>query len=477
MIPERWRRAVGYVWMGLVVALARIRSLWRTRRAKRDPERRRVAVGEVIVVYPEQQWQGERNTSVQAVIELVTRRMRRWNVAVRGTRRVERRLEGLSRTYLRIAVENGFEDDVVRAVRAAAWRQSLKRGRFGLLVVRSPLIVPAALPGAPGPIRFTGEYETAKAAVGAANLNGSGVTVLVVDVDRPDLTQLTRFGNRIEILDPGLGEIRNGHATLMTAVVADILPNARIKTLSIGEADGSTSSFSLLGALLAEHDAHVMIASIAAPEGTKEKDSRGRIAVFEATLQSRLYQRSRPPLFCPTGNHRPNGTEQLASLAVPARFASVIAIGAVTSTFARAPGSRHGEKWTGDPHCWWLAPGGSFGGADSEPLAHMGEEPQAGTSIANAIAGAMTADVIHRLEQTAAAPEPAVAAALRATKDGLALEAQSQVSLGLADALEAQHGGAVTFQALVEALHGMAHRELGERYDPSQHGCGLLRLS
>jgi hypothetical protein len=417
---------------------------------------------------------------MEDAIELVTRRMGRWGVRVGKTfvegHPVRGRLHGLGRTYVRLVSETGFEDDVVRAMNVAAWRSGLPRGRLGVLVVRSPLILPASGSGRPGPIEFTDAYQQAKAAVGAANVSATGVKILVVDVDRP-ATKYLPAGADVTVIDPSQRAIEDGHATLVTAVVADIAQGATITTLSVSD-EHSSGFWALMDVFLNEQDADVIVASIWAPEGGSSKDGRGRDNSFESSLRDRRHLPSRPPMLFPTGNHDPtDSTATLHTMAIPAWFESVIAIGAADE-HGRSAGSRYGSKKGDDPSAWWLAPGGSFDGTSiQKPLVRMGGQGHAGTSIATAIAGGLAAVAIQKLLRQQPVSDPVFDEAMAVVRARLQMQASAETSLVLADTLKATHAGhAITLDRLVAEFDQMSRPERIPNHNTLENGRGLLCL-
>jgi hypothetical protein len=471
------RRIAADLLLGGILGGAWLRSLGRRRRVRRDQDDRKLASGEVIVAYPEQLWRDERSQAARAAIRLVAERMRRWEVTIGESRRVERPpLRGLTRTYVRVGVEPGLEDDVVRAVKVAAWRFRLPRGRSGVLVVRSPLIVPAWGVDPPGTITFQEAYLAARKALGT--VSAEGATVLVVDVDRPYTEYLPdQIAERVEVLDDPAEPPRqdkDGHATLMTAIVGDVAPGARIKTRSIGDEHRRAGLWALLEVLMDEQDADVIVASLSAPEG-KSKDNRARGNIFESSLRSRRHLPSHPPVLFPTGNHNQASEEGIDTLAIPARFDSVIAIGAADPRFGPAQGSRYGSKCGDDPSGWWLAPGGAFGESGiTEPMATMGDAPQAGTSVANAIAAGLLAVAAARLRARQLPADPTFEAAIAALKEQLQKVPGAQEPLTLAEAIRARHTGAVTFEHLVAELDQLACTDCISAYEVLKCGRGHL---
>jgi Subtilase family len=468
---SRARSIVANVALTAVVGVAWLRGVGRDRRRRRDRDRRFLAPEEVIVVYPSELWRDWRAGALEDALKLVTGRMRRWRVAERERRAVERKhLRTLSRTYIRFMTTQGVEDDVVRAINLAAWRYGLPRGRRGVLAVRSPLIAPASTSNTPGPIEMLPAYHEAKARIGVADRSASGIKILIVDFDRPALTHVPDAD--VTILDPSQDEIRSGHATLMTAIVADIAKGAIITTCSIGDERDKSSFFALLAVLLREHDADVIVASLSAPEGGSTKDGQGRDDSFELALRQRLPFPKHPPILFPTGNLSGDPTRQppIYTMAIPARFDSVIAIGACHE-MGRMPDSRYGSKMAGDPSAWWLAPGSSLKG----PLLRMGGKDEQGTSIANAIAGAMAAIALYEARKRQPKTGDEFANASESMKNSLRTQANADASVAIAETYEAVHtDGALTLDRLKAQLDQLAHELVPP--DPREHGHGLLSL-
>jgi hypothetical protein len=474
------RRLRGAVAMGAVVAFAWVRRLGRRRRSRRELRTRHLAMGEVIVVHPAQSWRDERrDRAISAMFALVERRMRAWDVTVRARRSIERKhLPGLGRTYVRLGVVAGGEDDLVRAINVAAWRYALPLGRRGVLAVRSPLIVPAADDvDPPGSIVFTEAYARAKAIIGVDGESAEGVKVLVVDWEPPVEEHLPADAN-ITVLDPSDRTVVDGHATAITAVIADIAKGAAITSLSIGDEDPSEGFWAFLDVVKDEQDADVIVASMSASEGGRSKDDRGRENLFESIFRDRLGLARHPPVFCPTGNHSgARGEPDIDTIAIPARFASVVAIGACDEN-GRSGGSRYGPKVGGEPSVWWLAPGGSFGAlVTPAPLLEMGGRAIVGTSVANAVAGGLAACVIKRMRELPNRRNAEFEAAIAAMRRSLSAFPDAAQSLVQLDAIEETHsGGAITLGRLLGQFKTMSRPERLPRYNPLEHGSGLLSL-
>jgi hypothetical protein len=468
-LQSRARRIAADTALTALVVFTWLRGLGRRRRVRRDRKQRQLDAGEVIVAYPAQLWEDWRAEALEDALKLVARRLHRWQVVERGRQAITRKhLTALSGAYIRLLTRQGVEDDVVRAVNVALWRFRLPRGRRGVLVVRAPVIEEAAAAVQSGALEPTLAYQAAKARLRADGRSAAGVKILIVERGRPE--QLPQ-GADITILEPTDEDVVSKHATLVTSIVADIARDATISVRSIGDKRDESAFWALLAVLTEEHDADLIIASLSAPEGGDSKDGRGRDSVFESALRGRTPIPAHPPIFSPTGNHR-GKRSRIDTIAIPARFDSVIAIGACNED-GRLPRSRYGSKKTdGDPSTWWLAPGASLMG----PFFRIGDKAHEGTSIANAIAGALAAIAIREARNAAPATPERFDDTVEGVKDGLGTQTGADSAIAMADGYKAIHSqGKFDLQRLVGELDRMAHR-FEPDHDEQQHGHGLLRL-
>lgn len=437
-----------------------------------------LAPGEVVISYPNRIWHDGRADAAMAAIERATDRFgRRWQVAFRQVPSTEKRkLRGVSRSYVCLAGPPGLEEDMIRAVRVAAWQYGLEYGRSGVLMTRSSLLRTEAEPDPPGEIEFTKDYYAAKQMIGGNEIVADGVKILLVDVDRPHKLSLDEdVRKRVHIVNPSNRKIEDGHATVLTAILCDIATEAEIFALSIG-GDAKVTDWSLLNMLLRDfRDIDLVVASLSTTEGSTSQTGEDRRSVLDSVLRQRRYLPLRPPIFFPTGNRRSD--EKVSTLALPARFESAIAIGAVEiegdpPIATRSVGSRFGEKAGNDTSAWWVAPGGGFDDTPTVALATMGGKPQAGTSLANAMAAGVAAGVIGRLRAEERPPNSAFDAAVDELRASLRLTAGAEESLKLLEALRVRHRGAVTFDRLTSELQ-VREGALAE-YKALEHGRGML---
>ena len=142
-----------------------------------------------------------------------------------------------------------------------------------------------------------------------------------------------------------------------------------------------------------------MVVSLSLDAGGIDKLAADRRAFMARWLDDVTRSPLRPIVILPTGNARDG--EPIDEIAVPGRFASALTIGAIDPRGRRASGSRYGSKDGSAQYEWWVAPGGAFDIDDVETAcATMGGVPQAGTSVANAVAGGLVACLINELRNS-----------------------------------------------------------------------------
>jgi hypothetical protein len=392
---------------------------------------------------------------------------------------------GLTRSYVGVATDPGLESVVHRAIRIAAWRFRLPKSRRGLVVMYSPAVVPAQ-PFVPrGPIEFSADYQSAKKLVGADRVDARGVTIMVIDPDLPDLDEIEPLfpDIRERVRIPGGGEIRSGHGTLMTAIVADIARNADIVAVAMREPGVEAFGvFSLIGLLNQNfEDVDLIMASVTFGEAKDTWAEKGKHQSLVDAFTGRRYQAQRPPALFPTGN-LDEGVD-VKVIGVPARLAATLGIGCAVATkegvlMCRSDGSCHGKKDDDPPLHWWLAPGGGFRRVgDVDPFVKVNGEPQAGTSIANAFAAGMLAGVVRRLRKQSATRTPELAANVRYVNEKLAATPDSEQSREILDHLGEEFSGSVSFDRLARECETLANPKLVDPYDAFEHGGGVLTLS
>jgi hypothetical protein len=389
---------------------------------------------------------------------------------------------GLTRSYAGVLTPPGLENVIRRAITLAAWRYRLPASRRGLVVQHSPVVVPAHAATPLGDVVFSAEYTAAKKFVGADNVDATGVTIMIIDNDIPDVGRLRPDLRKRVTVRPPHRNVRDGHATLMTAIVGDIARGANIIAVALRE-PGATSegAFTLIDVL--SHDEEgvdLIVASVSFAQGTETRAERGRDDYFVRAFTERRYLPRRPPALFPTGNVQEEKDRD--SLAVPARFETTIGIGSAAVApggrlMRRSAGSRYGPKDGDDPFAWWLAPGGTFRRVgDIDPFVIVGVDEHAGTSVANAFAGGMLAAVIRRLRKSQS-PSARAPKKVREVEDILLETRDSERSQIALDRLGTVAAETITYDALVRECARLAHKEdKVEGYAAREHGDGLLCL-
>jgi hypothetical protein len=496
------RELLSDVLLALLVRYGRLGRWLRVRRSNKRRVARGVAQGELIVAFTNDE--DARSRAIAAVNLALARSERLGKVrfipvrtpagdAPRKTREHWRWTEatpaeeewnvrrGLTRSYVGVATPPGLENVVKRAIEVAAWRFRLPASRRGLVVIHSPVVVAAPSFVPRGAIKFSDEYKAAKKVVGADNIDATGVTIMIIDPDIPDLQELERLdpdiAAHVTIQGPH-GPIQAGHGTLMTAIVGDIARNADIIAVSMREPTVETDGFfTLLGLLQAElADVDLIVASVTFGDAPGTWAEIGRNQSLVDAFSSRRYRPRRPPALFPTGN-LDDGVD-VKCIGVPARLAATVGIGCADVTsdghVRRSEGSRYGEKDGDQPSEWWLAPGGGFRRVgDVDPFVTVNGEPQAGTSIANAFAGGLLAGAVRRLRQTRSASTAALRANVRRIDETLAATPDTEQSRVIFDTMGGAFTGTITLDGLITECAALTSKTIDD-YLPFEHGDGLL---
>jgi hypothetical protein len=313
-----------------------------------------------------------------------------------------------------------------------------------------------------GPIAFLGEFdsELLDARGSGYPYQGAGVDVLVVDCGLPEAVA-------------GPGDPRAaGHPTLMYEIVRRVAPSAVVQAVDVGD-QRDASSWSLLRAVTLNRDVDVMVVSLSLDTG-KGRIARERAQFMRTWLDDLTGSPRRPIVVMPTGNARDG--ESTFEIALPGRLPAAVTIGAVNSSGRRPSGSRYGRKDPPDPADWWVAPGGDWTiNHVTTPLITANGKPQAGTSIANAIAGGLIACLLEELtgQTNIAAPAPDVERMIEQLIARLP-DADRSRWRGLLRDLELASRGAITRWQVLDALRSRA-RPLAD-HNELEHGRGRLAL-
>ncbi len=294
----------------------------------------------------------------------------------------ERRLLPLRYRYARMRCTPGAERYVTAGIAVAARR--LITGSFRAAAVQSMRVLQNAATTPSGPIELAPDFLAEVDSARPGHHRGSDVRVLIVDTMLP--VQLTGSGTAVA----------DGHGTLMHEIVTTVAPQAIVQAVGIGE-QYEASSWSLLRAVSENRDTDVMVVSLSLDAGGDDPRADDRREFMSRWLEDVTRSPLRPIVVLPTGNAR-RGGEDIDRIAIPARFPAALTIGAVDPAGRRSSGSRYGSKDGPAAFDWWVAPGGAFDVDEVlSPCATMGGVPQAGTSVANAVAGGMVACLIDEL--------------------------------------------------------------------------------
>jgi hypothetical protein len=168
--------------------------------------------------------------------------------------------------------------------------------------------------------------------------------------------------NFVDPRSPGNVTDDNGHGTAVALVIQDLAPNAEFIIYKVADASGRISEWDALAAIAARTDTNVINLSMQfglLDEGKgcgvcgRESQS-SRSAVFENMLDQVAKRTPRPIVIAAAGNYGDS------SLAFPARFAEVVAIGSVTSRRTLSSNCNSGDlDQAGKPHQnHFVLPGG-----------------------------------------------------------------------------------------------------------------------
>jgi hypothetical protein len=321
----------------------------------------------------------------------------------------------------------GLEEDLVRGIHVLGRRLGLPRdGLEAVKAARSVWGRPEASATSVGAaITWSGFYRdwVRRSNVRQAPKHGWNLKVFVLDYDpdpghllkRPDgasgrsvhLGSYEFIPGDPAIFHPGARRNVHAHGTLVTAIVADLAPNATIHTIGIFDpASVDTHNQPVLDAKDLEaalwrcrYEADVINLSVSFPRNPRSPMLAKSNALL-ADFFHDIYRQHplRPIIVCPTGNYRKRLAQfdPIDMIAVPACFEWVVAVGSVTSQDCRAANSRYGRKDSGEEFFWWLAPGGGRreeGGEEGgvESVATVNGSDLSGTSFATAFATGLIA--------------------------------------------------------------------------------------
>jgi subtilisin family serine protease len=184
-------------------------------------------------------------------------------------------------------------------------------------------------------------------------------------------------------------------------VIADLAPSTEFVEIKVSDKEGNVSEWDALAGFAAKTDADVINLSLqfGLSEqqackycGRNRASTASRSAVFETMVTHMQGRERRPVIVAAAGNW------SQSQLAYPARFADVLAIGALTHKRQLSATSNYGNlDQFGQPHHnHFVMPGGE--GPREPVLISRGGATWSGTSLATAFASGIIA---HQLSQPA----------------------------------------------------------------------------
>lgn len=255
---------------------------------------------------------------------------------------------------------------------------------------------------------LTEHHQRYKGMVGltaGTSRKGEGIRIGILDsgIANPDLfkvvrerdfTSRERFGRPGEDLAPDLF----GHGTVVATMIRDIVPEAELVIYKVLDTKGRGTEWEAIAGLLTLDDVHIINMSLQYGHnkldckecGRRTRSSRS--LVFEQILDKVREYGGEPLVVAAAGNLRD------ASLTFPARFPTVVAVGALNEFKARSSFSNYGAKdHLGDDHPnLFFLPGGEKN--PQEAVAYTNGTPWWGTSFSCAYASAIMAIMLSELQ-------------------------------------------------------------------------------
>jgi hypothetical protein len=193
----------------------------------------------------------------------------------------------------------------------------------------------------------------------------------------------------------------HGHGTVIALMLRDLAPNAHLVVYKVADASGRVSEWDTLAALAVCAKVHVINLSLQfglenrVCEVCGRESHRSRSAVFENMVGQFEKRRSRSLLIGAAGN------DGLDRLAFPARFGTLLAIGAINSKGELSRESNFGKQYieAGTQDSRFVCPGGDDATDPPETVGSFGKKDALywhGTSFAAAYASGVAANLLAR---------------------------------------------------------------------------------
>jgi len=191
----------------------------------------------------------------------------------------------------------------------------------------------------------------------------------------------------------------NGHGTVIALILHEVAPGTRLLVYKVADANGRISEWDALAAMAVCSKAHIVNLSL--QFGLKDRicnvcgreSHSSRSLVFENMINQFAKRPYQSILVAAAGNDRDD------ALAFPARFGSVLAIGAITSTGELSDESNYGQQYNlpGTPDNHFVCPGGDETRDPPELIGSFRANDDLdwhGTSFAAAYASGVVANLI-----------------------------------------------------------------------------------
>jgi subtilisin family serine protease len=227
------------------------------------------------------------------------------------------------------------------------------------------------------------------------------ITVAIVDSGIADDVDFALADKR-NFVDPDHPQEvtdEHGHGTVIALILRDLAPGVQLIVYKVADANGRVSEWDTLAALAVCAKAHVVNLSlrfgledrVCKVCGRESHSSRS--AVFENIVGQFANRQQRSLLVGAAGN------DGLNKLAFPARFAALLAIGAINSKGELSTESNYGEQYNegGTPDSRFVCPGGDDATDPPETVGSFGQKDGSywhGTSFAAAYASGIAANLL-----------------------------------------------------------------------------------
>jgi len=232
-----------------------------------------------------------------------------------------------------------------------------------------------------------------------------------------------------------------GHGTVVTSIIHDLAPNARLTIYKVADREGRISEWDAVAALAASAKANIVNLSL--QFGLRDRvcqicgreSQSSRSAVFENIIGHAATPLPKSIFIGAAGN------QGLGELAFPARFGAVLAIGAINSNGDLSAESNFGNQYNdpGTPDNHFVCPGGDDTTDPPESIGSFNQKHLKewhGTSFAAAYATGVVANLMAQ-----------------------------------------QIGGPINYEAILDQLRQNADTNSLNQYDPQKHGHGIMQFS